>query len=1181
MGDIGGAAGTIFFQFVLGQLIYAEQYNLVPWIHFNNVSYIVYDPLIHGQGPGVSLSGMGGRQPVRLSILEQGGHWRDQYPGPLDETIPTSLTDYHFAGTGVWEHYFEPVSDFVPGDTSCAKKLYVTLDLFLITPGIHGFAPWAPRCWRYHYLPEYITHPHEPLQDWLAPSRLQGHTALSKYIRFKPYLLDAAQRVNPKCSLASPCLGLHIRHSDKAAGRRVIETAEFLPFVQAFLYAGGQHIYLATDSTQVLSDVQNWPLDVRRRIRTMNNIVRSVNTTAVFDMASHHVTNQEVLTEILALSQCQFMVNGLSAVSESAIWINYDLHHRSVNLEDPDHPSPAVFATIIQMALRQSNEMASTAAAGVATTTTDVADVVPPRSVLPRPVAWYDEGVMPRTFIVSHTACESANGVLHIATSGRSSSLSGAFFVSVVNQIIFAQQHNLLPWVHLSSGTSPHIYDPAVHDNNATSVEMMFGMGINWFKEEGKPDAPLPGEPVLRSDKLHLRNFDMQGNGIWETYLEPVSDFQPGDLSCRVKPLVPMDENMLTFGINPHWDKAVRPWRYDNVLDEVWNPQKLPLKDFLAPMRVKGHEIVSKHFRFHSYLTDRAKEVNPWKKGETCLAIHLRNGDKNGKYRTKIKVPDFLDYVKSYAEAGGKTIYVASDSDRALQYLEKNFPADIVQHVRSQGKDVVRTSKGYPTHSIGRHHRVNSETIVDILAMSRCRFLLHTYSSTSEAAIYINPVLHKNSVNLEDAGRMSPAAFGDLVRSELELLPVVAQPAEPTELSENEVAQQVPQSPSSIPSLGPVVRDIQLNTTILYRHSDRKCQRNAIVYLAQKNHSSYKRDSYATLFRSLSLLNQNYLSINKHMDSVDLFIFHTGDFVKHDLKAIERLLGPSSIGAIRLVNLVNSTYWARPATIERDNPQNWHAYPLFSEGYRKMMSWFAIEMWDYFKDLNEATGCRYKYIMRLDEDSFIHSPIEYDVFDYMKANDHVYGYRMCSYEMKKARFFWKAWAKRHEDFAPHRQIAHQSCGFYNNFFVADLGFFASASVRSFLHTMQRQGAIYRRRLGDLLIHTMVVYAFATSRRIHRFLDFTYEHGTVNEGTGCLAWGGIQAGYKDEHAMETLERYYQDMLIARNCTANATFLDHANLSPTYSHVPAGLQKSLSLWTITAGEVELPGMGLYSG
>eukprot|EP00977_Amphora_coffeiformis_P002451 scaffold456_cov171-Amphora_coffeaeformis.AAC.18 len=145
MGDIGGAAGTVFFQFVIGQMLYAERYHLKPWIHFNNVSYIVYDERVHGQGPGVTLRTTGERQVE--DIRRERGHMKDRVPGEPSIVVHDDIRDQHFPGTGVWGHYFEPINDFVPGDKSCEKLPYVTLTLKQITPGIHGFAPWAPRCW--------------------------------------------------------------------------------------------------------------------------------------------------------------------------------------------------------------------------------------------------------------------------------------------------------------------------------------------------------------------------------------------------------------------------------------------------------------------------------------------------------------------------------------------------------------------------------------------------------------------------------------------------------------------------------------------------------------------------------------------------------------------------------------------------------------------------------------------------------------------------------------------------------------------------------------------------------------------------------------------------------------------------------------------------------------------------
>ena len=59
-----------------------------------------------------------------------------------------------------------------------------------------------------------------------------------------------------------------------------------------------------------------------------------------------------------------------------------------------------------------------------------------------------------------------------------------------------------------------------------------------------------------------------------------------------------------------------------------------------------------------------------------------------------------------------------------------------------------------------------------------------------------------------------------------------------------------------------------------------------------------------------------------------------------------------------------------------------------------------------------------------------------------------------------------------------------------------------------------------------MIHSMAVYAFAPQEKIHRFLDFTYEHSTVDKETGCIMWGGIQAGYNDPKSDDTLLSFYQ-------------------------------------------------------
>lgn len=187
---------------------------------------------------------------------------------------------------------------------------------------------------------------------------------VSKYYHPKSHLLEAAEKATqpsmdsaignqqtPNRQDTSKCLAMHIRHSDKANKRDKIALAAFLPYCQAYVEAGGKLIYLATDSSRVIDKIkEEWPPHVTSAITWQRNIIRSPNETAVFDPAvlsyaqengggggqqqqHHHRTNSEVLVDILAMSRCQWLLHGLSAVSEATIYTNLKLHDSSVNLE--------------------------------------------------------------------------------------------------------------------------------------------------------------------------------------------------------------------------------------------------------------------------------------------------------------------------------------------------------------------------------------------------------------------------------------------------------------------------------------------------------------------------------------------------------------------------------------------------------------------------------------------------------------------------------------------------------------------------------------------------------------------------------------------------------------------------------------------------------------------------------
>merc|ERR1712232_1438612 len=138
---------------------------------------------------------------------------------------------------------------------------------------------------------------------------------------------------------------------------------------------------------------------------------------------------------------------------------------------------------------------------------------------------------------------------------------------------------------------------------------------------------------------------------------------------------------------------------------------------------------------------------------------------------------------------------------------------------RTQGPYVVRSSWKWPAHMLENHHRTNSEALVDILAMSKCQFLLHGNSAVSEAAIYLNFDLHHQSVNWEDPDRMSVPQFEQLVGQ------VIGN-------SGHNPAVNIGESQNQSQEKNIRTMDHYLSATkakIIHGNKHRNCKRNAIV----------------------------------------------------------------------------------------------------------------------------------------------------------------------------------------------------------------------------------------------------------------------------------------------------------------------------------------------------------------
>lgn len=152
--------------------------------------------------------------------------------------------------------------------------------------------------------------------------------------------------------------------------------------------------------------------------------------------------------------------------------------------------------------------------------------------------------------------------------------------------------------------------------------------------------------------------------------------------------------------------------------------------------------------------------------------------------------------------------------------------------------------------------------------------------------------------------------------------------------------------------------------------------RDVIVYLGQKTHSSYDATHKNTLNASMESLRHNM----RHIAESDVIVWHEGDLTPRDANALD---GSTNV---RFCLLTKETGWGPPPWLAIV-PES-----KFSAGYRFMIRFYAVTIWKTLHSLG------YQWVMRMDDDSFVLSPVEYNIFDDMRQSGYLYAYRMLSRE---------------------------------------------------------------------------------------------------------------------------------------------------------------------------------------
>jgi hypothetical protein len=150
--------------------------------------------------------------------------------------------------------------------------------------------------------------------------------------------------------------------------------------------------------------------------------------------------------------------------------------------------------------------------------------------------------------------------------------------------------------------------------------------------------------------------------------------------------------------------------------------------------------------------------------GKSCLSVHISKND----------IDEYLPYIDAYIETTSRLnnnqdviIFVATHDAGVLEDMLEASTMLKRSMIRLQQPTVLQRTKGKDIFQTHETHRLNSEVLAHMFLLAKCDFLIHGKYVVAEGAIYINPLLHSRSVNVDFSQdqRRSPLEFAEQIRN--------------------------------------------------------------------------------------------------------------------------------------------------------------------------------------------------------------------------------------------------------------------------------------------------------------------------------------------------------------------------------------------------------------------------------
>lgn len=667
-----------YLSFVLNQILYCEEHNLLPVVYF----------------------------------------------GPWSVNGPNAYHDLE-RGDNMWDYYFHPVAGYTYSDIQLLiadpKHLITEKNLVHLHDDVLSYLHAGNPDSIYNYPYGYYADLEENLDNWYTRQRQKAQKLIEKYIEVRKELVAEVETFINQNFKGHQVLGVHIRGTDKEREskriERIIPPQEYFSHIDAFISQfPDSKIFLATDQVQYVEQMQRkYP----GRVLTQSTILSDskVNSFQKAD-GNNYQKGKEVLFDCLILSRCHQLLKCTSAVSEYAHYFNADL--TSLDLNEL-YGSSNTYQKIRSLLLVEPYIFIR-----------DLAQIV--RGSEKNKLTLF------RHALIGYPLFRRLLDPLEASQFSGSLFWAPFFFLKkyaglVLNKesIPFQRVKQLTSHGLKRKGAGYYLFSNAKGkkyleiraDGNPQAT--FFTQFLTVLQQLHFAEANHL-TPVVNLDHIYSYYYDANyGTNVWENYFEPIKAIASTELDkidSQTITLIRPEEQLTFFPGEANLDFQNKKWWHNR---QRAHGARLTA-DYIL-LRPEILEVIDDIYKTH------------WQ-GHTVLGIDLNRPEKHGpiekghmQFGRNVQPEEFFPFIDKFLSLnpGGK-LFITTDQNQFMTTLIKQY-GDQVIHTKNIGSGTETSA----LNSSGKGYNQGIDALINVLLLSKSDFLIKGCSNAGEVATYFNP----------------------------------------------------------------------------------------------------------------------------------------------------------------------------------------------------------------------------------------------------------------------------------------------------------------------------------------------------------------------------------------------------------------------------------------------------------